>query len=198
MGNSYAPLGAPSDRYFPKTFPNPSTESVSPVPVRRPRSHFTGRCDTDAGHGTCTLQVQGIQGESFMLHRGFAVLGLLAITPAHATLIEYSFTSTIAGYGGTVGNDFGVEVGDSIKGGFIFDDAAPMTAHVEGEIVGNYGWATGVATASTYDMSGLQLWANVGDHMITATGDELFIGDAPDLVYNPDTWHLGMRGDGRA
>jgi len=133
-----------------------------------------------------------------MLHRGFAVLGLLAITPAHATLIEYSFTSTIAGYGGTVGNDFGVEVGDSIKGGFIFDDAAPMTAHVEGEIVGNYGWATGVATASTYDMSGLQLWANVGDHMITATGDELFIGDAPDLVYNPDTWHLGMRGDGRA
>lgn len=131
-----------------------------------------------------------------MLHRGFAVLGLLAISPAHATLIEYSFTSTIAGYGGSVGNDFGVEVGDSIKGGFIFDDAATRTAYVEDEIVGNNGWATGVATASTYDMTGLQLWVNVGDHMVTATGDELFVGDAPDLVYNPDTWHLETRGDG--
>lgn len=133
-----------------------------------------------------------------MLHRGFAVLGLLAISPAHATLIEYSFSSTIAGYGGTVGNDFGVEVGDAIKGGFVFDDAAPMTLHVEGEIVGYDGWATGVATASTYDMSGLPLRAKVGDRTVTATGDELLIEDAPDRAYQPDTWRLGMSGDGRA
>lgn len=133
-----------------------------------------------------------------MLHRGFAVLGLLAISPAHATLIEYSFTSTIAGYGGNVGNDFGVEVGDSIKGGFTFDDAAPMTAHQEGEIVGYDGWATGVATTSTYDMSGLPLWAKVGDQTVTATGDELVIADAPDRVYHPDAWRLVTHGDGRS
>ena len=45
-----------------------------------------------------------------MLRRGFAILGLLAVSPAHASLIEYSFTSTIAGYG-VVPEDFGVEVG---------------------------------------------------------------------------------------
>jgi len=130
-----------------------------------------------------------------MLHRGFAVLGLFAISPAHASLIEYSFSSTIAGYGGSVGDDFGVEVGDPIQGGLLFDDAAPMTAHSQSEIVGVDGWVTGVATMSTYDVSGTQLWANVGDHTITATGDELFIADAPDLVYNADTWHLAMAGD---
>ena len=133
-----------------------------------------------------------------MLHRGFAVLGLLAISPAHATLIEYSFTSTIAGYGGDIGNDFGVEVGDSIKGGFVFDDAAPMIAHAEDEIVGYGGWATGVATASTYDMSGLPLWMKVGAHTVTAASDELLIEDAPDLVYHPDTWRLATSGDGRS
>jgi PEP-CTERM motif-containing protein len=133
-----------------------------------------------------------------MLYRGFAVLGLLAVSPAHATLIEYSFSSTIAGYGGTVGADFGVETGDSIKGGFVFDDAAVQIAYTEDEIVGYDGWASGVATGSTYDMSALRLWADVGDKTVTATGDELFIGDAPTLVYHPDTWRLAMRGDGRA
>lgn len=195
MANSHAALGD-ARTILSKNIPKSLYGSVFAGLGTWPALVFCRAMRTDVRHGTCNLQVQGIQGESFMLHRGFAVLGLLAISPAHATLIEYSFTSTIGGYGGTVGDDFGVEVGDSIKGGFVFDDAAPMTAHVEGEIVGTAGWATGVATASTYDMSGLQLWANVGDHLITATGDELFVGDAPDMVYNPDTWHLGAQGNG--
>jgi PEP-CTERM motif-containing protein len=131
-----------------------------------------------------------------MLYRGVAVLGLLAVSPAHAALIEYSFTSTIANYGSGVHETFGVEVGDTINGGFLFDDAAPRTSYSEDLIVGYDGWATGVAATSTYDMGSLRLWASVGDRMLTATGDELWIADSPPAVYNPDTWRLDMHGDG--
>jgi len=71
-----------------------------------------------------------------MLHRGFAAFGLLAISPAHASLIDYSL-----------------------------------------------------------DMSGPQLWA---DHMVSADGDELFIGDAPNLFYSPVSWQPATTGDGNA
>ena len=59
-----------------------------------------------------------------MLYRGVAVLGLLAVSPAQAALIEYSFTSTIANYGSGGQENFGVAVGDAINSGFMFDDAA--------------------------------------------------------------------------
>src|SRR6185503_5034441 len=134
MGNSYPPLGLPQQSILSKNMPKYLYGAGFAGLGTGPALAFGRSMRHRFRHGTCTLQVQGIQGESFMLHRGFAVLGLLAISPAHATLIEYSFTSTIAGYGGTVGNDFGVELGDAIKGGFIFDDTATMTAHVEGEI----------------------------------------------------------------
>jgi len=48
-----------------------------------------------------------------MMYRGFAVLGLLAVSPAHASPIEYSFSSTIANYGSGVDENVGVAVGDS-------------------------------------------------------------------------------------
>jgi hypothetical protein len=70
-----------------------------------------------------------------MLHRGFAALGLFAISPAHATLID------------------------------------------------------------SLDMSGSQLWA---DHVVTADGEELFIGDAPLLTYSPASWSLATTGDRNA
>jgi PEP-CTERM motif-containing protein len=58
-----------------------------------------------------------------MFSRGVALLGLVALSPAHASLIEYSFTSTI-----NIHEDFGVEVGDTITGGLLFDDAAELQA----------------------------------------------------------------------
>jgi hypothetical protein len=133
-----------------------------------------------------------------MLNRGVALLGLVALTPAHASLIEYSFTSTITGLGGNVHEDFGVEVGDSIPGGFVFDDGAVRTAYTEDLVVGYDGWATGVVSTSIYDMGNLQLWATVGSHRLTSTGDDLWITDAPTHVYHPDLWRLQSTGSGQA
>src|SRR5258706_224886 len=59
-----------------------------------------------------------------MLHRVLAFLGLLLISPAHAALIEYSFNATA--WCSPCG-DFGLGSGDTITGGFLFDDAASRT-----------------------------------------------------------------------
>src|SRR5262245_12807453 len=50
-----------------------------------------------------------------MLHRAVALVGLLALSPAHATLIEHS----------PLGNaqDYGVGIGDTVAGEFLFGDA---------------------------------------------------------------------------
>ena len=71
-----------------------------------------------------------------MMYRGFAVLGLLAVSPAHADLIEYSFSSTIAGYGSGVGEDFGVEVGDS-SSALLSDSERFLTAMGDDLRIGN-------------------------------------------------------------
>ncbi|HET7609683.1 MAG TPA: PEP-CTERM sorting domain-containing protein [Gammaproteobacteria bacterium] len=97
-----------------------------------------------------------------MLYRGVAVLGLLAVSPAHAALIEYSFTSTLADYGTGAQENFGVEVGGPANGGFAFDDAAVRTYYSQ----------------------------DLFDHTLNATGDELWIGDAAPHVYSADTWRL--------
>src|SRR5262245_55853020 len=52
-----------------------------------------------------------------MLHRGVALVGLFALSPAHATLIEHSLTSTITNSSGA---DVGVGVGDSSASEFLF------------------------------------------------------------------------------
>src|SRR5262245_44178989 len=129
-----------------------------------------------------------------MLGRGVALLGLVALSPAHASLIEYAFTSTITDLSGNVHEDFGVEVGDTITGGFLFDDAASRTSYTEDLVVGYDGWATGVVSTSIYDMSNTALWAMDGRHRLTATGDDLWISDAPPQVYHPDLWRLQSTG----
>jgi hypothetical protein len=62
-----------------------------------------------------------------MLHRAVALVSLFALSPAHATLIEHSFTSTITNLGGDVHEDSGVGVGDTIAGEFLFGASAPRT-----------------------------------------------------------------------
>src|SRR5712671_6359529 len=109
-----------------------------------------------------------------MLRRVFALLGLLALSPADATLIEYSFSGSLFGpvapyYLSTTHEAFGVEEGDRITGGFLFDDAAPRTSYTE--------LADGSST-STYDMSDLRFWIGVGDYVLRATGSQLTISDA--------------------
>jgi len=127
-----------------------------------------------------------------MFHRAMAVVALLAISPAHATLIEYSFSAQLSwpyrSFPDSSYEAFGVEVGDLITGGFLFDDAAARTSHTD-----QYGTST-----STYDMSDLRFWVTVGDHVLGATGSELAIADsAPQpSPYATDRWGLSMLGDG--
>jgi PEP-CTERM motif-containing protein len=92
-----------------------------------------------------------------MVNRGVALLGLVALSPAHASLIEYSFTSTVTDLGGNVYQDFGVEVGDTITGGFLFDEAAARTSHQEDLIVG-----TGPLTSSELQVSDASEWGYRG------------------------------------
>jgi hypothetical protein len=127
-----------------------------------------------------------------MFHRAIAVLALLAISPAHATLIEYSFSGTLnwpyQSFPSSSYEAFGVKVGDSITGGFLFDDAAPRTSYTE-----QYR-----TSSSTYDMSALRFWVAVGDYVLRATGSQLSILDSqPQLSpYVADRWTLSMLGNG--
>ena len=131
-----------------------------------------------------------------MFHRAIAVVALLAISPARATLIEYSFSATLNPapfppyYSTTTHEAFGVAEGQHvITGGFLFDDAAPRISYTE---------YMGSGSTSTYDMSDLQFWVAVGDHVLTATGSQLTISDAPPQPspYATDRWILSMLGDG--
>lgn len=135
-----------------------------------------------------------------MFHRGFALLAVLAVTPARAALIEYSFTAELdpSRSSSTLYDEFGlVPFSRSfITGGFLFDDAAPMTSHRDYQINGASG------SSSTYDMSNLRLWVDVGDYVLAATGSALGIFDDPNSVScrcGPnvkDEWILSTRGDG--
>jgi hypothetical protein len=121
-----------------------------------------------------------------MLRRGFALLTILALSPAHAALIEYSFESkAITGIGG--GHYI---LGDAITGGFLFDDAAPLISH------NDYPSPFGLTTNSTYDMSNLSFWVTLGDDTFTALGDMLFI-QATNTATGYDVWRLTMNGDGQ-
>jgi len=137
-----------------------------------------------------------------MFHRGFALLAVLAVTPAHVTLIEYAFTARVDGNSSVATMmEFGLNPnGDSVSGGFIFDDAAPMTSHEEHQFFDYPAWTT----SSTYDMSNLRMWVNVGDYVLTATGGVVSIVDSPAFgpwcACGPDTfhdrWSLSASGDG--
>ena len=133
--------------------------------------------------------------EARMLHRGFALLAALAISPAHAALIEYSYSFRSESYAAYT--NFGIPQGDTITGGFLFDDTAPRTSHTESPNGGGIiGLPDGILSTSIYDVSSLLLWVDVGDHRLTARGDELTIVDAPfgDFRYS-DLWRLTLRDD---
>ena len=128
---------------------------------------------------------------------GFALLTVLALSPAHAALIEYSFESRVLSRSPEAGDAFGVEIDSTITGGFLFDDAAPRISYVETP-VGGCCFPPGIATASTYDMSNLLLWVNLGDYVLTASGDQLAIVDGSTHPTLDDRWRLGAHGDGHA
>jgi hypothetical protein len=88
-----------------------------------------------------------------MFYRGFAVLGLLAVSPAHATLIDYSFSSAIVGYG----EDYAVDVGDRmVAAGDDFWTADTPT------LVYNPGtWGLGIGdggAVNSYSVNGIQIF----------------------------------------
>jgi len=91
---------------------------------------------------------------------------------------------------------FGVQFGDTITGGFLFDDAAPRTSYSELTVLDCCG-SPAIVTTSTYDMSNLSLWATIGNYVLGATGGNLTIRDAPYDPTRTDRWSLGMSGDGR-
>jgi PEP-CTERM motif-containing protein len=119
--------------------------------------------------------------EARMFHRGFALLAVLAITPAHAALIEYSFSADLTGAAGmSILEEFGLNPrGDYVTGGFLFDDAAPMTLHQDTQYPGE---SEPSGSFSGYDMSNLRMWVNVGDYVLTATGAGVLITDQPRCV----------------
>jgi hypothetical protein len=140
--------------------------------------------------------------ETHMLHRVLTLLGLLLISPAHAALIEYSFNASALCVSPCQGA-LGIRTGDTITGGFLFDDAAPRTSYQEEQFpYHDYGGQNLVAvrSESTYDMGNLLLWVTVGDQVFSARGDELFIRDVtPQSIYItvPDFWRLSLQGDGQ-
>lgn len=137
-----------------------------------------------------------------MFYRGFALVAVLGVTPAHAALIEYAFTARVDGNVSIATlRDFGLNPnGDYVTGGFLFDDAAPMTSHEEYQFRDYPVWSS----SSTYEMSNLRMWVNVGDYVLTATGGAVSIRDDP--AFGPwctcgpdafhDRWSLSARGDG--
>jgi hypothetical protein len=133
-----------------------------------------------------------------VLHRVLAVPALLALFPAHAALIEYSFEAEIwRDHSMEVAvQAFGVQFGDTITGGFLFDDAAPRTSYSELTVLDCCG-SPAIVTTSTYDMSNLSLWVTLGDYVLSAAGGNLTIRDAPYDPARTDRWSLGMSGDGR-
>jgi len=122
-----------------------------------------------------------------MLHRGFALIAALAVFPVHAGLIEYSFTSQVdTAYGHTPPGAFGgLNGGDIVTGGFLFDDAAPRITT----------YPSGPGTTSRYDVSNLLLWVILGGQTFTATGDELYIQDRL-YPWEDDRWYLTTNPDG--
>ena len=139
-----------------------------------------------------------------MFKRGLALLAVLAVTPAHAALIEYSFTAFV---NGNSSNEmrfpapleaFGLERQPWVTGGFLFDDAAPRTSYSEQLITSGLSpQLPYLRTTSTYDMSNLRFWVNVGDHVLSATGTSLSIQDFESGVPIFDKWELNMLGDGQ-
>ena len=101
-----------------------------------------------------------------MLYRGVAVLGLLAVSPAHADLIEYSFSSTIANYGSGVDENVGVAVGDASSA--LLADSERFLTEMGGDLrIGNTplvvyspgNWAVEMqGNAHGYSVNGLQIY----------------------------------------
>ena len=133
-----------------------------------------------------------------MVYRLLAVPAFLSLFPAHAALIEYSFEAEIWRDSSTevAVQAFGVQFGDTITGGFLFDDAAPRTSYSELTVLDCCG-SPAIVTTSTYDVSNLSMWVTIGDYVLNATGNNLTIRDAPYDPTRTDRWSLAMSGDGR-
>ena len=142
--------------------------------------------------GRCFRSCEQTNSRLRMLRKGLALLAFLVLSPAHATLIEYSFTSRV--YSTTPPYPFfpgGLVGGTRINGGFVFDDAAPRTSYQEEWIDG------GFSSTSTYDMGNLLFWAPIRDQTLTARGGTLTIADnVPISTAKLDRWTLSMEGEG--
>src|SRR5712671_6233313 len=120
-----------------------------------------------------------------MLRQGFALLAVLAVAPVHAAMIEYGVESaTILGIQGSQ-----YRLGETVYGGFTFDDAAPMTSHTE--FISPYG----IVSSSHYDMSDMAFWIDIGGDRFNAIGDDLMI-QWTTTATTYELWYLTLHGDG--
>jgi hypothetical protein len=98
-----------------------------------------------------------------MLYRGVAVLGLLAVSPAHADLIEYSFSSTIANYGSGMDENVGGDASSALladserfltaMGGDLRIGNTPLVVYNPGS------WGVEVqGNGHAYSVNGLQIY----------------------------------------
>ena len=117
-----------------------------------------------------------------MSPRHLALSAFLAISPAHATLLEYSFDAQLGASGVDV---VGPGIGDLISSGFLWGEAAPKIAHKLSER------SSGTATA-THDISNVLWWVILGDRTFTVWRDELAILYAPNSL--ADVWDVKMYG----
>ena len=125
-----------------------------------------------------------------MFRKCFALVAVLAVAPVHAALVEYSFEAL---YIDPALSGSRYVFGDTLTGGFLFDDAAPQLSHNEYSNAG-CGFCRPSSNA-TYDESALSFWITVGGTTYTGKGDLLGIAQVgvPD---NVDSWVLTLLGDG--
>ena len=86
-----------------------------------------------------------------MSYRGLGILGLLAVSPVHASLIDYSFNSTV-GYG----EDYAVNFGDPViaDDGFWSVDTPALSYNPA-----TWGLGTGGGqVVNTYSLNGIQIF----------------------------------------
>ena len=118
---------------------------------------------------------------------------LFCVAPfnASAALLRFNFTSEIDGISSEVANRLGVAVGDTITGGFLFDDQAPQTSFEHCDaclLVDNDRDEWSYRTSATYDLSQAILFGQVGGYSFGATGGDVLITDVDTLVWGADVW----------
>ena len=118
-----------------------------------------------------------------MPRHGLALLALLAVSPAHATLLDYSFEGQSRP---SADETFGLEIGGTISGALLWDEAPTQFGEPY----------PGTASTSSYAMSNLLWWVILGDQTFTARGGKFAMRDTPSsLPASDDVWDFTRHSD---